>query len=312
MRSSATRSARAAAHTAESAADTIDDRRHLDFRQCFLGRYGNALGKAEIVGFLCRAADKGVRFPFQNAGGTDYHVIERLGRGECHDGHAVLITQSDGGAGGLSRGVGHQGTLCAFAHVLCHAGCTAGDQHTAGDGAFAVVVQRTGSVVGGTTDQGDTAGDFNSAVGINAVTRGVDEQISAEDLDFRRGGGEGISAGASVPGGIAVVSASSVDAVVGCHNGDDAAGDADIGGFQSLVAFRNIEDAAGDLQRRIGVDGIIPGLDGDRSALEIDVPAGVDRIIRRIQQEGAAAQENVFSKSIRARARSLSSEEHSR
>ena len=195
MRSSATRSAGAA----ESAADTVDEGGHFDLRQCFLGRHGNALGESEIIGFLHLAADERVGFALQNTGGTDHYVVERLGRCKRHDGYAVFIAQGDGSAGGLGRHVGHQSTLGAFTYVLRHTGRTAYHQHTAGDGAFAVVVQRSVSVVGGAADEGDTAGDLDDAVGIDAVTRCVDEQITAEDLDFRRGGGEGIFSGAGGP-----------------------------------------------------------------------------------------------------------------
>ena len=95
LRSSAARA------TAHSAADTVDEGGHFDFRQVFFGCDGNVLRQTEIIGSLYRAADESVGLALQNGGGADHYVIERLGRCKRHDGHTVCVAQGDGGAGRL-------------------------------------------------------------------------------------------------------------------------------------------------------------------------------------------------------------------
>ena len=77
-----------------------------------------------------------------------------------------------------------------------------------------------------------------------------------------------------------------VDAVIRRDDVDLAAADRDVLALQALFGLRDVDDAAGDGEVGLGVDGIVPGVEGERAAFDVDealvlilIVAGVDGVV---------------------------------
>ena len=242
-------------------------------------------------------------------GGDDNGVIALGGGIACQHG-AAFVAETDRAARPL-RGEEEQDAALrgAGAEVLGHAGGPRRDDGAAGDDGGAAVVDGAVAVARRPAHGEDAAGDEKRAVGIEPVAARVDVDHAAGNA---QGGvrihGEGILAegGEAVR---AVAAAGCVEAVVARGDVDHAAGNADDLRLQTLIALQHGEPAAGDAQRGVGVDAVVPagedelaagdrdgvrrvkavfrGADGDAAAADLDVPVLRIFIVRGDKAAGA-------------------------
>ena len=99
-----------------------------------------------------------------------------------------------------------------------------------------------------------------------------------------------------------VVAARCVDAVVAGDDVDLTARDVHGCTFEALVAFGDVERAAGDGRVAVGVDAVVARFDLKRAAFDQSVAVGVQRIVRAVEGKIAAfdRQENARLESLGA------------
>ena len=75
---------------------------------------------------------------------------------------------------------------------------------------------------------------------------------------------------------------------------DGAAGDVDLCSFQSLIAFVDVDGAAGDSEVGIAVHAVVAGADGEAAVMDGNAVVGVDRVVSRIDVKAAAVDSQVL------------------
>ena len=75
---------------------------------------------------------------------------------------------------------------------------------------------------------------------------------------------------------------------------DGAAGDVDLCSFQSLVAFVDVDGAAGDSEVGVAVHAVVAGADGEAAVMDGNAVVGVDRVVSRIDVKAAAVDSQVL------------------
>ena len=133
-------------------------------------------------------------------------------------------------------------------------------------------------------DLGAAADEVDIAVGVNAVSFAVDDQAAAHHV-------EGVIQLTLV----SPVAVGRIDRIVGGNNRDVTAEDVHNRTLQPLVGIRHTDDGAGavgvaDGQDVVGVDGVVPGGNGEAAAQQGDVIVGVDAVVDCVDVHGHAVE----------------------
>ena len=174
----------------------------------------------------------------------------------------------------------------------CHAGGTKGDKHAACHCGRGFIVKRAIAAVGGACDEGNAAVYGKCAVGVDAVACGIYQQVAARDDDLAALAGKGAHAGTSAHGG-AVVAARRVETVVRRNEVDVDARNDELGGFDALVAFGDMNHTAADAKIGVSVNAVVARFYSKFATRDANGAVRMNGIIRRIDGKGAARDENV-------------------
>ena len=271
------------------AAAALERSGHFDRAQ--YGASGVGCIRCETVGVS--AVDDGVDHhcvgaAHLQAGGRHHHSRVAVLRGVgCHD---AAISVHDGKAASGRAAVQpeeHTALVFCSGEALGHAAATGCDQHTAGDGCLAVIIEGCIAAAGGAGHQCYAAGNEDGIVGVDAVSHGVDMDVTARNGDLAHAIGKH-AASPSVSGGRAVCAAGSVQTVIGGGDVDISTGDAELAGFNALIGLQDGDVPAGDEQFIIRMNAVIAAFQGEAAAGDGQVTVGMEAVVLGIDGVRAA------------------------